>query len=81
MIVVDASTNGVLTHSKFPGEYLCVNSWARFNGDERALSDQQLALCKHREVQPPGAQDLFFEFTKPIFNQLIPSLRGFYQNY
>jgi len=81
MIVVDARTNGVLTHRKFPGEYLWVNSWARFNGDERALSDQQLALCKHREVQPPGAQDLFFEFTKPIFNQLIPSLRGFYQNY
>lgn len=81
MIVVDARTNGILTHKKFSGEFLWVNSWARFNGDERALSDQQLALCKQKEVQPPGAQDLFLEFTKPIYNQLIPSLKGFYQNY
>lgn len=81
MIVVDARTNGILTHKKFSGEFLWVNSWARFNGDERALGDQQLALCKQKEVQPPGAQDLFLEFTKPIYNQLIPSLKGFYQNY
>lgn len=81
MVVMDARTNGILTHKKFTGEYLWVNSWARFNGDERALSSQQLALCKQKETQPPGAQDLFLEFTKPIYNQLIPSLRGFYQNY
>lgn len=81
MVVMDARTNGILTHKKFTGEYLWVNSWARFNGDERALSSQQLALCKQKETQPPGAQDLFLEFTRPIYNQLIPSLRGFYQNY
>ncbi|MEX1239974.1 MAG: hypothetical protein WEB30_09655 [Cyclobacteriaceae bacterium] len=81
MIVVDARTNGILTHKKFNGEFLWVNSWARFNGDERALTDQQLTLCRQKEMQPPGAQDLFLEFTKPIYNQLIPSMRGFYQNY
>jgi hypothetical protein len=81
MIVVDARTNGILTHKKFNGEFLWVNSWARFNGDERALTDQQLTLCRQKEIQPPGAQDLFLEFTKPIYNQLIPSLRGFYQNF
>jgi hypothetical protein len=81
MIVVDAKSNGVLTHKKFNGEYIWVNSWARFNGDERALTDQHLALCKQKEMQPPGAQDLFLEFTKPIYNQLVPALRGFYQTY
>ena len=81
MVVMDARTSGILAHKKFPGEFLWVNSWARFNGDERALSNQQLALCKQKEVQPPDAQDLFLEFTKPIYNQLIPALRGFYQNY
>ncbi len=81
MVIVDAKTNGVLSHKKFTGEYVWLNSWARFNGDERALSDQQLGLCKQREIQPPGAQELFLEFTKPIYNQLIPALRGFYQNY
>ncbi len=81
MVVVDARTSGILSHKKFTGEYLWVNSWARFNGDERALTDQQLQLCKQKEVQPPGAQELFLEFSKPIYNQLIPALRSFYQNF
>ncbi|SKC61062.1 hypothetical protein [Ohtaekwangia koreensis] len=81
MVIVDGKTNGVLTHRKFNGEYVWVSQWARFNGDDRALSDQQLSLCKLREQQPPVPQDLFLEFTKPIYNQLIPSIRSFYQNY
>jgi hypothetical protein len=81
MVVVDAQTNGVLTHKKFPGTYTWESTWGKFNGDERALSDQQIALCKRRESQPPVHQDLFLEFTKPIYNQLIPALQGFYRNY
>lgn len=81
MVVVDAKTNGVLDHRKFNGQYVWVSEWARFNGDERALDDPQLRLCKLREQSAPGPQDLFLEFTKPIYNQLIPALRGFYQNY
>jgi hypothetical protein len=81
LIVVDAKTKGVLTHRKFNGEYVWVSQWARFNGDDRALSDQQLKMCKLREQQPPNPQDLFLEFTKPIYNQLIPAIKGFYQNY
>lgn len=81
MVVVDARTNGVLDHRKFNGQYVWVSEWARFNGDERALDEPQLRLCKLREQPPPGPQDLFLEFTKPIYNQLIPAIRGFYQNY
>lgn len=81
MVVVDAKTNGILSHKKFTGEFVWVNSWARYNGDERALTNQQLQLCKQAEAQPPGAQDLFLEFSKPIYNQLVPALRSFYQNY
>lgn len=81
MVVVDAKTNGILTTRKFNGEFVWVSQWARFNGDERALSDQQLKICQSREQQPPHPQDLFLEFTKPIYNQLIPAVRGFYQNY
>lgn len=81
MIAVDAKTNGILATRKFTGEYIWVSQWARFNGDERALNDKQLALCNLREQQPPQQQDLFLEFTKPIYNQLIPSIKSFYQNY
>ena len=81
MVVVDAKTNGVLTTRKFSGQYVWVSQWARFNGDERALTDQQLKICQSRERQPPHAQDLFLEFTKPIYNQLVPAVKSFYQNY
>lgn len=81
MVIVDAQTSGILTHRKFNGEYVWVSTWARFNGDERALTDQQLALCKLRELPPPVPQDLFLEFTRPIYNQLTPAVRNFYQNY
>lgn len=81
MIVVDATSNGVLSHKKFSGEYSWVSTWGRFNGDERALTSQQLALCKKKEQQPPVAQDLFLEFTKPIYSQLTSGLQAFYKNY
>lgn len=81
MIVVDAKTNGILATRKFNGEFVWVSQWARFNGDERALTDQQLKVCQLREQQPPHPQELFLEFTKPIYNQLVPAVRGFYQNY
>ena len=81
MVVVDATTNGVLTHRKLPGEYVWYTSWARFNGDERALSDEQLAQSKKRELPPPDPQDLFLEFTKPIYNQLVSAVKGFYNSY
>jgi hypothetical protein len=81
MLIMDAKTNGVLTHKKFEGEYVWVNTWARYNGDERALTSQQLNQCKQSEMQPPQNQDLFLEFTKPIFNQLTPAIKSFYQAY
>lgn len=81
MVAVDAKTNGILATRKFTGEHVWVSQWGRFNGDERALNSQQLALCNLRELQPPQQQDLFLEFTKPIYNQLIPAIKGFYQNY
>jgi hypothetical protein len=81
MVIIDARTSGVLTHKKFDGQHSWVNTWARFNGDERALTEQQLTLCKQKEIQPPDPQDLFLEFTKPIYTQLTAGLKGFYQVY
>lgn len=81
MVIVDGKTNGILSTKKFNGQYSWVSTWGQFNGDERALTDQQLSLCKQKEMQPPQAQDLFLEFTKPIFDQLVPAIKGFYASY
>jgi hypothetical protein len=81
MIITDAKTNGVLSHQKFDGKYVWVSRWARYNGDDRALSEAQLALTRQKELSQPEAQSLFLEFTRPIYDRLIPALRSFYQNY
>jgi hypothetical protein len=81
MVIVDAKTNGILSHQKFDGKYVWVSRWARFNGDERALTDAQLAMCKQKETNPPVAQDMFLEFTRPIYDRLVPAVKSFYQNY
>lgn len=81
MIVVDAKSNAVLTHRKFPGRYEWFTTWGRFNGDERALTSQQLEMCKRREIQPPDPQAMFLAFAGPIYDQLTPAIRSFYQQY
>lgn len=81
MMIMDAKSNGVLTHKKFNGEYVWENSWAKYRGDERALSPKQVLLTKKKEEQPPSNQELFLEFTKPIFSQLTPSIKSFYAGY
>jgi hypothetical protein len=81
MIIVDAKTNGVLKHDKFSDTYVWANEWGYFNGDERALTEQQAAMCRRKEVQPPDTQSLFLEFAGPIYNKLTPAIRSFYQAY
>ena len=79
--IVDLSNNSVVSQRKFPGQFVWFVEWGSFNGDERALNDKQFAMCKRKPSSPPGPQDLFVEFTKPIFNQVTPFLKSFYQKY
>ncbi len=81
MEVFDAQSNAVLSHNKFPGEFVWYSEWGNFNGDERALTSHQLQICQLNEVPPPPPQDLFIEFTRPIYNQLVPAINNFYRNF
>jgi hypothetical protein len=79
--IIDLPVNNVVSQRKFPGQFIWSTEWASFNGDERALSKDQLVQCDKRPVPPPPPQDLFVEFTKPIYNQVTPFLRDFYRKY
>ncbi len=79
--IVDANTEKVLTVEKMPGEFIWVSEWATFNGDERAITQEQLKLSKQKEIPPPPPQDLFIEFTKPIYDQILNKVRNYYRNY
>jgi uncharacterized membrane protein YgcG len=79
--IIDAKTGALLSVEKMPGEFVWVSEWATFNGDERALSPEQLALTKLKELPAPPPQDLFIEFTKPIYEQITAKIREFYKGY
>ncbi len=79
--VVDGYNNAILTSEKFPGQFVWFSEWGSFNGDERALTNEQMAITKAVEVPPPPPQDLFIEFTKPIYGQLTSKIDFFYRNY
>jgi len=77
----DINTNKVISQDRFPSEYRWTIRWATFNGDERALNDEQKDLVNTVEVSAPGPQRMFEEFAAPIYNQLISKLENYYRNY
>ena len=79
--IIDAKTNAVLSVAKIPGEYNWTSKWATFNGDERALTPQQIELSKKREQVPPSHQEMFRTFTGPIFDQIKVKITDFYRGY
>lgn len=79
--ILDGQSRKAKLSRKFPGTFTWVNEWAQFNGDERALTHQQLEMCKRRAEVPPPHQQLFLEFTKPIFDQAKSTLKSYYRNY
>ncbi len=78
--IVDARTNKPKATQKFPGTYTWYTEWANYNGDGRALNQQQLEMCKRKPLMPPPPQDLFLDFTKPIYEQLKGFLNNYYKN-
>lgn len=79
--IIDAKTGALLAVQKMPGEFVWKSEWATFNGDERALSVEQLRLTRQKEQPAPKAQDLFIEFTRPIYDQITSKLKEFYKGY
>jgi hypothetical protein len=78
--ILDASTRKVLAHEKLPGEFVWISRWANFQGDERALTKEEMDLTKLKPLPPPGPQNMFVEFCRPIMAQLQMKVRGYYSN-
>ena len=81
MRVLEADNNAVVISDKFPGSFTWFVEWGSFNGDDRALSKDQLRICRLQFTPPPSNQDMFIEFTRPIYGQLTSRLQRFYRNY
>jgi hypothetical protein len=81
MRIEDFQTRRIVNQEKFTGEYNWMCEWANYNGDERALTAAEIRMCKSQELLPPAPQELFVEFSKPIYDRLTNRLRTYYAKY
>jgi len=81
VVVTDWHTKNTLTQEKMQGTFVWQDKWGSFKGDERALSKEEKSLINKRESLPPPPQELFLEFTKPLYAQLTDKIRKFYARY
>lgn len=79
--IIQPDTDKLLFDDIIPGSFTWVNKYALFAGDTEALDKNQLELTKNKVLPLPPAQDLFVEFTRPIYNQLTQKLNGFFRRY
>ncbi|MDR0737777.1 MAG: hypothetical protein LBF39_01745 [Prevotellaceae bacterium] len=80
--IISYASSTVLSQQRFPGTYVWSDAWASFNGDERALSQKERNMCKRTEHSPaPPPQELFVQFTVPIYANLTKFIQNYYRNY
>lgn len=79
--IIDNSTGKLMNDELVPGSFNWVNQYAIFVGDKEALNATQLELTKRRALPLPAEQDLFIEFTKPIYSQVTQNLNRFFRKY
>jgi len=79
--IVEFGTEKLLMDDLVPGSFTWVNEYAIFVGDKEALSKEQKQLLENKVRPMPEAQDLFLEFTKPIYTQLTGKLNKFFSRY
>lgn len=71
----------LLLNENVPGEFLWRNQYGIFIGDERVLTKEEVLILKNTAIPPPGPQDMFIEFTRPIYARLTDRMNAFFQRY
>lgn len=79
--IIEPSTDKLLSDELIPGSFNWVNQYAIYVGDVEALNKNQAELIQRKALPLPPHQDLFIEFTKPIYDQLIQKLNRFFRRY
>lgn len=76
----DAYSNQMLIQRKLGGEDIWQYEWASFNGDERALTKDEIRMTKLKEIPPPSPQELFAAFIDRIYDQAFGQVRQLYRD-
>jgi hypothetical protein len=79
--IIDPANDKIMSDEIVPGSFTWVNEYAMFVGDKEALDNRQLELTRRKALPLPPEQDLFIEFTKPIYSQVTQNLNRFFRRF
>ncbi len=79
--IYEPMTDKMLLDEIVPGAFTWLNDYAMFVGDLQALDKKQVELTKRKALPLPPEQDLFIEFTKPVYSQVTNRLNRFFRRY
>ncbi|MFW6371221.1 MAG: hypothetical protein ACOC10_08465 [Bacteroidota bacterium] len=79
--IYEPMTDKMLLDEIMPGSFTWMNDYAMFIGDLQALDKKQVELTKRKALPLPPEQDLFIEFTKPVYSQVTNRLNRFFRRY
>lgn len=74
MQIYQPATDKLFLDEILPGSFSWINEYAIFAGEIEALDKKQVDLTKRKVLQLPAEQDLFIEFTKPLYSQTVSRL-------
>ena len=79
--IEDFQLGKLLLDDRVPGEFVWRNQYGVFVGDDEVLTDYHIEVLNNSAVPPPPPQDLFIEFTRPIYVRLTDRLTRFFNRY
>ena len=79
--IQDYQAAQLLIDEQLPGEFIWQNKYGIFVGDEEVLTKEEVAIVNNKSVLPPESQDMFLQFTKPIYTQLTELLSSYFSRY
>jgi hypothetical protein len=81
MTISESTGTRVLKEEMFPVKHVWVSRWGHFNGDERALSKEQLHMCTQKELAPLTRDATFNILSEEFYRKVTQNIKAFYQNY
>lgn len=79
--IEDFQARKLLLDNKIPGEFMWRNRYGIFVGDDEVLTPEERKIINNKAILPPGPQDLFLEFTRPIYSRLNETMTNFFRRY
>ena len=81
MTITDNTLDKVLKVERFPVEHVWQSTWATFNGDERALTKEQLELTTKKELPAPSKDEIFNMLSEEFYHKVTQNISNFYSRY